>query len=214
MASSQSDSFRVLRLDELSTLPNRPEEVATGARANGSAAGGAQLTGIWLPLIGVSVNTVTIATNWKAEPPSLLKIGPASTDAVVQTRTRIFDVLARGQTVCDPAKGGIYTHRWFVVRPGDVDHLTQSSVDAWKYSEADTDMRVVGFWRSRETGTDNTATILMIVYYPDLTAWEASRYWKPKPPDAAQPNRQVWGEMFRKRRDILLNSWVTVHRPV
>ena len=104
----------------------------------------------------------------------------------------------------DPAKGGIYTHRWFVVRTANVDHLTQSSVDAWTYSEADTEMRIAGFWRSREPSQDDTATILMIVYYPDLTAWEASRFWKPKPAGASQPNREVWGDMFRKRRDITL----------
>jgi hypothetical protein len=206
-----SASYRVLRLDELSVKPNRAEEVASAARGN--SVQGCQLTGVWLPLIGVSINTVTIATNWMQDPPVSTNVAPNS-DAVVCTRTRLFDVLARGQTACDPAKGGIYTHRWFVVKTGDVDHLTQSSVDAWKYSEVDTEMRIAGFWRLREPSTDDTATILMIVHYPDLTAWEASRFWRPKPTDAVQPNRDVWGEMFRKRRDITLNSWVTVHRPV
>ena len=206
-----SATYRVLRLDEVSVKPTRAEEVASAARANGVQ--GCQLTGVWLPLIGVSINTVTIATNWMQDPPLSTRVAPA-TDAIVGTRTRLFDVLARGQTACDPAKGGIYTHRWFVVRTGDVDHLTQSSVEAWKYSEADTDMRIAGFWRSREPSNDDTATILMIVYYPDLTAWEASRFWKPKPAASEQPNREVWGGMFRKRRDITLNSWVTVHRPV
>ena len=206
-----SANYRVLRLDEVSVKPNRAEEVASAARGNGVQ--GCQLTGVWLPLIGVSINTVTIATNWMQEPPASTKVAP-NTDAIVGARTRLFDVLARGQNACDPAKGGVYTHRWFVTKISDVDHLTQSSVDAWKYSEADTDMRIAGFWRSREPSTDDTATILMIVYYPDLTAWEASRIWKPKPDNAEQPNRDVWGGMFRKRRDITLNSWVTVHRPV
>lgn len=206
-----ASTYRVLRLDELSVKPNRAEDVASAARANGVE--GCQLTGIWLPLIGVSINTVTIATNWTQDPPASTRVAP-SPDTIVGTRTRLFDVLARGQTACDPARGGIYTHRWFVVKSGDVDLLTQSSVDAWKLSEADTEMRIAGFWRSREPSTGDTATILMIVYYPDLTAWEASRFWKPKPVGADQPNRDVWGEMFRKRRDITLNSWVTVHRPV
>ena len=208
---SASANYRVLRLDEISVKPNRAEEVASAARATGVQ--GCQLTGIWLPLIGFRINTVTIATNWMQDPPMATKVAPPS-DAIVNVRTRLFDVLARGQTACDPAKGGIYTHRWFVVRTGDVDLLTRSSVDAWAYSEADTDMRIAGFWRSREPSNDDTATILMIVYYPDLTAWEASRFWKPKPSGANQPNRDVWGGMFRKRRDITLNSWVTVHRPV
>jgi len=210
---ASSDSYRILRLDELSVRPNRAEEVASLVRAGGKAEQNCQLTGLWLPLIGVSINTVTVATNWTGEPPAELKLASGS-DAVVQTRTKLFDVLARGQTVCDPAKGGIYTHRWFVVRSSDVDELTRSSAEAWKLSEADTAMRIAGFWRSREVSDDDTATILMIVYYPDLTAWEASRFWRPKPAGEAQPNREVWGGMFRKRRDITLNSWVTVHRPV
>jgi hypothetical protein len=166
---SASATYRVLRLDEISVKPNRAEDVASAARANGVQ--GCQLTGIWLPLIGVSINTVTIATNWMQDPPLSTKVAP-TTDAIVSTRTRLFDVLARGQNACDPAKGGIYTHRWFVTKTGDVEHLAQSSVDAWKYSEADTDMRILGFWRLREPSNDDTATILMIVYYPDLEAGE------------------------------------------
>jgi hypothetical protein len=208
---SASSTYRVLRLDEVSVKPNRAEEVASAARAN--SVQGCQLTGVWLPLIGISTNTVTIATNWMQDPPASTRVAPPS-DAIINVRTRLFDVLARGQNACDPAKGGIYTHRWFVVRSANVDQLTQSSMDAWTYSEADTEMRIAGFWRSREPSQDDTATILMIVYYPDLTAWEASRFWKPKPAGANQPNREVWGSMFRKRRDITLNSWVTVHRPV
>ena len=73
-------------------------------------------------------------------------------------------------------------------------------------------MRIVGFWRAREPGASGDATILMIVYYPDLAAWDASRYWKPLPKGESQPHRHLWGELFRKRRDITLNSWVTVHR--
>ena len=36
--------------------------------------------------------------------------------------------------------------------------------------------------------------------------------WKPKPQDVAQPNRDQWGGLFAKRREILTDSWVTVHR--
>jgi len=211
---SAPSTYRILRVDEISVAPNRAEAIAASVRGRVAARGDCQLVGVWVPLIGVSVNTVTIATNWHHEQPMLESLAPDSPDGIVRVRTRLFDVLARGQAACDPAKGGIYTHRWFVTRPGEVDHLTQSSVDAWKYSEADTAMRVAGFWRARDPDEPGTATILMIVYYPDLTAWEASRYWKPKPAGADQPNRAVWGEMFRKRRDILLNSWVTVHRLV
>ena len=52
----------------------------------------------------------------------------------------------------------------------------------------------------------------MIVFYPSLTDWEGSRYWRPPPQGALQPNRNVWGGLFAQRRDILMDSWVSVHR--
>ena len=75
-------------------------------------------------------------------------------------------------------------------------------------------MRIAGFWRCRDLNANGQAVVLMIVYYPSLAAWDASRYWKPKPKEQLQPNRNVWGGLFAQRRDILMDSWVSVHRLV
>lgn len=196
-------NYRALRFDELTVQRNRGEEVAKAIKANGA---GEQTLGVFIPMIGVSANVVTAVTNWPGEPPK----ASYRNDDIVGVRTRLFDTLARGQEPC--AADGTYTHRWFMVAPENVGTLTDISVEAWKTMETDTDARIAGFWLDRERNAKGEAVVLMIVYYPSLAAWDASRYWKPKPKDEAQPNRDTWGGLFARRREILLDSWVTVHR--
>jgi hypothetical protein len=196
-------NYRALRFDEITVQRNRGEQVARDIKANGA---GSQALGVWLPMIGVSNNVVTAVSNWTDEPPA-----PAyASDQIRNVRSRVFDTLARGQQPC--TADGIYTHRWFIVAPEHVQALAEMSVEAWKSSERDTEMRIAGFWHCREPNTNGEAVVLMIVYYPSLAAWDASRYWKPLPKGEVQPNRNVWGGLFAQRRDILLDSWVTVHR--
>ena len=197
-------NYRALRFDELTVQRNRGEEVASALKANGAA--GAQTLGVWLPMIGVSANVVTAVTNWTAEPAA----AAYRDETITGVRTRLFDTLARGQQPC--TADGIYTHRWFMVAPDNVKTLTDTSVEAWKTMEEDTAARISGFWLDRQRNARGEAVVLMIVYYPSLAAWDASRYWKPKPSDQKQPNRDVWGTLFARRREILLDSWVTVHR--
>jgi hypothetical protein len=197
-------SYRVLRFDELTVERNRGEEVARTIKANG--ADGSQTLGVWLPMIGVSTNVVSVITNWTGEPAR----ADYKDEKIVSVRSRLFDTLARGQVPC--TADGIYTHRWFMVTPDNVQTLTDTSVEAWKSMEADTDARISGFWLDRDRNANGEAVVLMIVYYPSLAAWDASRYWKPLPAGQVQPNRNVWGGLFAQRRDILMDSWVSVHR--
>ncbi|MCC8960968.1 hypothetical protein H8A95_01245 [Bradyrhizobium sp. Pear76] len=200
-------NYRTLRFDELTVQRNCGEDVARTIRAEG-APPDAQMLGVFVPLIGVSSNVLTVATKWTGEPAA----AAYRHAQVVGVRSRLFDMLARGQEPC--SADGIYTHRWFVVAQDQVQALTEMSVEAWKSSEADTGMRISGFWRCREPNANGEAVVLMIVNYPGLAAWDESRYWKPKPAHQAQPNRNVWGGLFARRREILLDSWVTVHRLV
>jgi hypothetical protein len=197
------NNYRALRYDELTVQRNRGEEVAKAIKANGAAE---QALGVWLPMIGISTNVVTAVTNWTTEPSK----AAYKDEKIVGVRSRLFDTLARGQQPC--TADGIYTHRWFIVAPDNVKTLTDTSVEAWKSMEADTEARIAGFWLDRERNANGEAVVLMIVFYPSLTAWDTSRYWKPLPSGQAQPNRNVWGGLFAQRRDILLDSWVTIHR--
>ena len=203
--------YKTLRWDEYAIKPNRAEAAASAMRADAKTSGNGQALGVFVPWIGMSINTVTVATMWIEEPrPTPV---PWKSD-VMRGKSRVFDILARGQQPCPIDRPGIYTHRWFVVRPEHVDLMTETSVEAWKGMEADTPARVSGFWLSRERDAEGNATILMLVFYPDLTAWEQSRFWKPLPPGIDQPNRAEWGERFRKRREITIDSSVTIHRLV
>ena len=198
-------NYRALRFDEIAVQRNSAEAVARAIKANGAAE---QTLGVWLPMIGVSVNTVTAVTNWPGEPPK----AAYNDEKIVSVHSRLFDTLARGQTPCSAE--GVYTHRWFMAAPDNVKTLTDTSVEAWTTMEADTEARIAGFWLDRERNNKGEAVVLMIVYYPSLAAWEGSRYWKPVPKGEAQPNRNVWGGLFDQRREITLDSFVTVHRLV
>jgi len=198
-------NFRALRFDEISVERNSAEAVARSIKADSAAE---QTLGVWLPMIGMSVNTVTAISNWSSEPPTPDYQSPQ----IKNVRTRLFDTLARGQQPCTAE--GAYTHRWFMVAPENVQTLTDNSVEAWTTMEADTEARIAGFWLDRERNVHGQAVVLMIVYYPNLAAWEGSRYWKPVPKGETQPNRNVWGGLFDRRREITLDSYVTVHRLV
>lgn len=209
MSSGSDLQYRTLRWDEYATRPNRAEALGALMRAAAKSSGDGQALGIYVPWIGLSINTVTVATMWSGEPPA--PEGVTNPD-ILRAKSRIFDVLARGQQPCPIDRPGVYTHRWFVVRPENVALMTETSVEAWKGMESDTPARVAGFWRARDLNANGEATILMLVFYPDLTAWEQSRFWKPLPPGIDQPNRKEWGERFRKRREMTLDSCVTIHR--
>src|SRR5262245_28126120 len=114
-------NYRVLRFDELTVERNRGEEVARAMKATGEP--NAQMLGVFLPMIGVSTNVVTAISNWTTEPAA-----PSRDDGrIVSVRSRLFDTLARGQNSC--TADGIYTHRWFVVAPENVQALTDMSVE-------------------------------------------------------------------------------------
>src|SRR5204863_9046993 len=136
---------------------------------------GSQTLGVFIPMIGGSANVVTTITNWTGEP----KAAAYKDEKIVSVRTRLLDTLARGQTPC--TADGIYTHRWFMCAPEHVQILTDTSVEAWKTMEADSEARIAGFWLDRERNAKGEAVVSMIVYYPSLAIWDATRYWKPKP---------------------------------
>jgi hypothetical protein len=215
---TEPGAARTLRYDELRTAPNAWQAVADRQKAAAAASPGAQggaLFGVWLPQIGPSINTVVVASTWAGEPPAPTGAGLAASDpAVAGERSRVFDPLARGAAPPSPARGGIHTHRWFVLRDGDVARLVALTLPAWEAMEADSAARIEGLWRCRDLDAGGVATLLMLVWYPGLAEWEATRFWRPRPASAAQPNRDAWAEAFRARRDLLLDSWVTIQRLV
>jgi hypothetical protein len=215
MAETTAARPRVLRYDELRTAPNAWQAVADRQKAAVAAlaAQGGALFGVWLPQIGRSINTVVVASTWEGEPPASAGAGLAASDPeVVGQRSRVFDLLARGHAPPSLARGGIHTHRWFVLREGDVARLVALTLPAWDAMDADSAARIEGLWRCREVEAGGVVTLLMLVWYPDLAEWEATHFWHARPASAAQPNRDAWAEAFRERRELLLDSAATVQR--
>ena len=193
-------NYRALRFDEITVQRNRGEEVAKAIKANG--VGGSQTLGVWLPMIGVSANVVTADQQLDRRAAGRRLQGR---QIVERPHPPVRHARARPDSPAPPTASTPTAGSWCA--PDNVKTLTDTSVEAWKTMEADTEARIAGFWLDRERNAKGEAVVLMIVYYPSLAAWDASRYWKPKPKEHVQPNRNVWGGLFAQRRDILLD-WV------
>ncbi|MHB1444227.1 MAG: hypothetical protein ACYCZV_01015 [Acidimicrobiales bacterium] len=66
---------------------------------------------------------------------------------------------------------GAYAHRWFDVRPADVDEIVSMSADAWPAFEAGYDAQVQGLFRSGE----EPSRLLLVTRYASVAEWERSR---------------------------------------
>lgn len=71
---------------------------------------------------------------------------------------------------------GIYVFRWFEVEPDNVNEIVELSGLAWPSFEADFDARIQGLFVEDH---DQPSRMLLLTWYLDLSAWEASR--KPSP---------------------------------
>ena len=50
-----------------------------------------------------------------------------------------------------------------------------------------------------------------MTWYPSLTHWEQSRFWNSAAAGPDQAQRAKWGALFARRRQMLFDTWVTVH---
>jgi hypothetical protein len=192
----------LLRFEEFTARPRR----AAVLQARLRAAPGARLFGPWRAQIGPSMNLVTRATLWPGEPPP---VAEAADPDIAALRTRVLAILTRGETPPDPARGGIVTHRWFVLPAGRVAEMVAITTEAWTGFEGDTAGEPLGLWQDRAEA--EPAHVLLMTWYPSLAAWEGSRFWNAAAAGPDQARRAHWGALFARRRDMLLDTWVTVH---
>jgi hypothetical protein len=192
----------LLRFEEFTAQPRR----AAALQAKLREVPGGRLFGLWRAQIGPSMNLVTRASLWPGEPPPAA--GEADPD-IAALRTRVLTILTRGQTPPDPARGGIVTHRWFVLPADRVAEMVAITTEAWVGFEGDTGSEPLGLWQDRAAG--EPAHVLLMTWYPSLAAWEQSRFWNAAAAGENQAQRARWGALFARRRDMLLDTWVTVH---
>jgi hypothetical protein len=192
----------LLRFEEFTTRPRRAAALSERLRE----VPGGRLFGLWRAQIGPSMNLVTRASLWPDEPPPTPEAGDPDVAAL---RTRVLAILTRGQTPPDPARGGIVTHRWFILPAERVAEMVAITTEAWVGFEGDTGSEPLGLWQDR--ASSEPAHVLLMTWYPSLEAWERSRFWQAAPGSENQAQRAKWGALFARRRDMLLDTWVTVH---
>lgn len=192
----------LLRFEEFTAHPRR----AAALQGRLGEVPGGRMFGLWRAQIGPSMNLVTRASLWPGEPPP----APEAADPdVAALSTRVLTILTRGETPPDPARGGIVTHRWFILPAERVAEMVAITTEAWVGFEGDTGSEPLGLWQDRaEAGP---AHVLLMTWYPSLAAWEGSRFWQAPPGSEQQAQRARWGALFARRRDMLLDTWVTVH---
>jgi hypothetical protein len=192
----------LLRFEEFSARPGR----AAALQARLREVPGGRLFGLWRAQIGASMNLVTRASLWPGEPPP----APERADPdVAALRLRVLGILARGETPPDPARGGIVTHRWFLLPAERVAEMVAITTEAWEGFEGDTGSEPLGLWQDRAEAAP--AHVLLMTWYPSLAAWEQSRFWNAAAAGANQAQRARWGALFARRREMLHDTWVTVH---
>jgi hypothetical protein len=192
----------LLRFEEFTAHPRR----AAALQATLRDVPGGRMFGLWRAQIGPSMNLVTRASLWSGEPAP----APGAADPdVASLRTRVLTILTRGETPPDPARGGIVTHRWFILPAGRVAEMVAITTEAWTGFEGDTGSEPLGLWQDRDQR--DPAHVLLMTWYPSLAAWEGSRFWNAAAAGPDQARRAQWGALFARRRDMLLDTWVTVH---
>ncbi|MEO3473516.1 hypothetical protein AAFN86_16740 [Roseomonas sp. CAU 1739] len=192
----------LLRFEEFNARPRR----AAALQAKLSAVPGGRMFGLWRAQIGPSMNRVTRVSLWPGEPPMAPEINDPD---VASLTTRVLTILTRGETPLDPARGGIVTHRWFILPPQHVAEMVAITTEAWVGFEGDTGSEPLGLWQDRAEA--DPAHVLLMTWYPSLAHWEQSRFWNSAAAGPDQAQRAKWGALFARRRDMLLDTWVAVH---
>lgn len=166
-----------------------------------TAAGG-EVLGYFTPLIGWSSEQLAILIRWKGDAtdreralativrhPSVRRIERTSLAATLRPTDQAY-----------PKLGGIYTHRWFVLRRSDLAEFVELSGAAWPQFERDFEAAVDGLFRAQETAEEQqrgVVRMLLNTHYASHAVWENSR--TPAPGVA---------QKFKRRNDITLTTRV------
>ncbi|MDG1114361.1 MAG: hypothetical protein P8N63_11395 [Pseudomonadales bacterium] len=145
---------------------------------------GTALIGIFTGLFGLASDECLLLTKQPALTPELIPQGFKIVQAhylsatVRPTPTQSFD------------QAGIYVFRFWTLPGNQVDALIALSVRAWETFEGDFDTEVKALFRQSTPAIQETA--LLITWYKNFAAWEASRQ-----PDPAAT------DYFRQRQSLI-----------
>lgn len=183
------------------TTPARAYAEAVKARLPGITAAGGEVLGLFTPQIGWVARQSALLVRW----------GPGA-----KGRDGEISGLMRGKTVTfaqrgklaatsrpamadKPRPGGIFVHRWFVVKTANVPEFLALSQEGWRDFETRFEANIFGLFTADRSGVDvhnGVARLLLITRYKDHGVWEASR----DPSTAAMA-------AFRRRSAITKDTW-------
>lgn len=137
---------------------------------------GGKLYSIWSPLFGLASNQIVLMTSWSTSDGVVQNVTETLTtlDGIVSVDNHMVVPTVRPTANTPPSKPGLYVHRWFLLEPGHVDEAVELSNTAWETFEQAFEVEIIGFFRTIEPQTD-LAQLMLLNWYPNLAAWEASR---------------------------------------
>jgi len=183
------------------TPPSRAYVEQVKARLPSIQAGGGEVLGLFTPQIGWVARQAALLVRWapdaKARESEVRALMRGKALRVAQ-RGKLTPTL-RPAPADQPEPGGIYVHRWFVVKTGDVAEFLQLSSQGWPDFEAKFDTKIFGLFTAERTSLDisgGVQRLLLITRYRDHGVWEASR----------DPSTEAM-VAFRRRQLLTRDTW-------
>lgn len=152
----------------------------TSAGAAAIAAAGGELIGYFTPLIGWSSEQLAVMVRWPDAAPDRERAIAAVVNhtSVAKVERNRLAATTRPAPTARPEAGGIYTHRWFNIRNGDLEEFVQLSDGAWPDFEREFEARIFGLFRAdpQLAGVPGGVTrMLLNTWYRSHAVWDASR---------------------------------------
>lgn len=183
------------------STPPRAYAEAVKARLPGITAAGGEVLGLFTPQIGWVARQAALLVRWGPE----AKGREGEVNGLMRDKTAKFAQRGRLEPTSRPAPadklrpGGIYVHRWFVVKPADVPEFLKLSQEGWRDFETRFEANIFGLFTAERSSADRSQSVtrlLLITRYKDHGVWQASR----DPTTAAM-------QAFQRRSAITRDTW-------
>lgn len=179
------------------------------AEGDGAIGGhGGRLFGVFKGLIGLSVNTAVVVSEWPdaASASSHGGLLIEGIDGAALVDHDIWEPTSRPMPGERPVEtGGYYSHRAFDMMEGDWPRFLELTEAAWGDWEGAHAARVAGFWKCRNRPAPGEVRIRLMAWYESLDAWERSRWFNAN----AKPSPEAYAR-FRERSLLLTDTQVSI----
>ena len=178
--------------------PRLVEDISVRVAPAARAANG-EVVGYFAPALGFSAREAAILLRWQGATVDVWKYA----QAIETRRVDRLTATVRPAATDIPRAGGIYVHRWFVVRERDSDEFVTLSNSFWQGGfEQSADTQIFGLFAAERTPADgDNARLLLMTWYASHAEWDKSRQ---QSPEAAA--------ISRRRNALTLDSWAASTR--